>query len=147
LTERWGRNPVNPDWSPIEDRILYVSSGTDIHVANLDGSGDGLVLPQAVGPKWSPDGTRIVFMRKAANGIGGWAIWVSKADGSDARQLTVPAGSDDHVNPAWSHDGKGIVFGRSPAYPGVPSLHIMNADGTANRKISPDSLPSTRADW
>jgi hypothetical protein len=55
-------------------------------------------------PAWSPDGTKIAFMRDGD-------IWVMNADGSGLVQLTTdPVYEDD---PAWSPDGTKIAFMRS----------------------------------
>ena len=88
-------------------RIVFQSDRTgnsDIYVVNADGT--GLVnLTNGSGsnrlPRWSPDGTRIVF-------TSGDHIFVMNADGSDRRALT----SDDSRNgsPVWSPDGSRIAF-------------------------------------
>jgi Tol biopolymer transport system component len=144
LDQLWGRLANSPDWSPIDDRILYVTGfpfggPNDIHVANLDGSGDALVLAGATGPKWSPDATRIAFMRN-------YAIFVANADGSGAKQVSFPPSSFDDSSPAWSHDGTQIVFTRSSSVP-TYVLHVINADGGGDTRITPDSLWASGASW
>lgn len=58
-------------------------------------------LADCTDPQWSPDGTRLVFVR-------GTALWVVNANGSDARKLTDhPAGN---IDPRWSPDGSRIAF-------------------------------------
>ena len=144
LDQQWGRLAMNADWSPIDDRILYVTGFSfggpnDIHVANLDGSGDALVLAGATGPKWSPDATRIAFMRN-------YAIFVANADGSGAKQVSFPPSSFDDSSPSWSHDGTQIVFTRSNSVP-TRVLHVISADGSGDKKITPDSLWASGASW
>jgi Tol biopolymer transport system component len=57
----------------------------------------------AGGPVWSPDGTKIAFVRGNP-----WEIWVMNANGSNQHVITnVP---DDANSPAWSPDGTKIVF-------------------------------------
>lgn len=83
----------------------------------------------AVMPEWSPDGTRIAFVRDGR-------IWVMNADGSGKHGMTAPAFEDDH--PSWSPDGSRILFSRCSAPFGfVDRCHIMvmNADGSGLAKI------------
>ena len=50
-------------------------------------------------PDWAPDGTRLVFDARSANGVGG--IVVANADGSGVTRLG-PAGFGVMQWPAWS---------------------------------------------
>ncbi len=67
-------------------------------------------------PRWSPDGTRLVFASNRAHyegptpesGTPDFDLWVVAADGSGRRRLTSdPANESD---PAWDADGRSIVF-------------------------------------
>ena len=67
-------------------------------------------------PRWSPDGTRLVFASNRAHyegptpegGTPDVDLWVVDADGSGRRRLTSdPANESD---PAWDADGRSIVF-------------------------------------
>jgi len=73
-------------------------------------------------PKWSPDGSRIVF---DSDRTGNNDIWVMDADGGNPTQLTID--SEDDYAPAWSHDGTRIVFGSNR---GQLQPIIMNRDGS-----------------
>ena len=58
--------------------------------------------------RWSPDGTRIVYVRAGASA--GDSLLVADADGENPREI-VPTHGGMHVHwPAWSHDGKYIYF-------------------------------------
>ncbi|HYI44460.1 MAG TPA: Ig-like domain repeat protein [Actinomycetota bacterium] len=69
-------------------------------------------------PAWSPDGSKIVFVRVDAEGD----IYVMNSDGSGLVQLTATAADDR--SPDWSPDGSEIVFQRNS------SIWKMNANGT-----------------
>jgi Tol biopolymer transport system component len=95
-------------------------------------------------PGWSPDGSRIVFTRRQADG--NYDIFTIRPDGSDLRRLTDSAAVDAHA--VWSTDGKHILWNsgmhgwRDEAalydntfQPYAP-IFIMNADGTDKRPLT-----------
>ena len=89
---------------------------------NADGSGSVALGVAGEGPRWSPDGSKIVF---EADGT----IRVMNANGSNVVSLT-----NGH-RPDWSPDGKRIAFDRvstSGCVVGIcPSdLYVMGADGS-----------------
>jgi dipeptidyl aminopeptidase/acylaminoacyl peptidase len=57
-------------------------------------------------PAWSRDGTRLAF---ASDRGGTWAIWSSRADGSDARQISATPFAEAYA-PAWSNDGSRVLY-------------------------------------
>ena len=70
-------------------------------------------------PRWSPNGTQIVFSRNSSTGPKG--IFVMNANGSNARALYTGTAA---FGPDWSPDGSKILFTASD------SLRVMNANGT-----------------
>jgi len=58
--------------------------------------------------RWSPDGTKIVYV--AAGGSGGDALWVADSDGGNAHEIAPKRGGMHKHWPAWSHDGRYIYF-------------------------------------
>jgi Tol biopolymer transport system component len=63
-----GQAEVGPSWSPIGDRLAYLTTGDGVsfrlHVADADSANERL-LPGIYGhinPSWSPDGTRIAVV-------------------------------------------------------------------------------------
>ena len=95
-------------------------------------------------PGWSPDGSRIVFTRRQADG--NYDVFTIRPDGSDLRRLTNSPAVDGHA--VWSTDGKhhmwnsGMHGWRDEAalydntfQPYAP-IFIMNADGTGKRPLT-----------
>lgn len=94
-------------------------------------------------PQFSRDGKQRVFQ---SNRSGKMQIYVSKADGTEIRQLTqldIPA-----QVPCWSPDGKQIVFAAEPG--GDSEIFVMQADGSDVRRLTnivgDDSHPHWSAD-
>jgi hypothetical protein len=80
----------HPDWSPVEDQIVYQSpaSGSwDLYLINADGSGQRQLTtdPAIEGlPSWSPNGQWVAYLSDAG---GNWGIWIVRSDGSERHQL------------------------------------------------------------
>lgn len=58
-------------------------------------------------PRVSPDGARIVFVRKQ---LGKTKLWIMNADGTEQRRLTDNDGSVEETDPAWLPDGSAVVY-------------------------------------
>jgi len=102
-TGSWMSLDVSPDGKSIAFDLLG-----DIYVVPVTG-GEATAINSgfawSMQPRFSPDGAEIAFTSDAG---GGDNIWIMKADGSDARQLTK---EDFRLlnNPYWSPDGKYIA--------------------------------------
>lgn len=96
-----GSHNTDPAWSPLGDRIAYVSrSGVfDVYTVRLDGKSVTRIT-QGMGdnedPSWSPNGHYLAFS-STRNGPAN--IWMSTADGTHQVQLTKGGG---FTNPSWS---------------------------------------------
>jgi hypothetical protein len=126
----------HPSWSPDGQRITFGCS-LQICVVNRDGS--GLVQLSSSGqfiydrnPAWSPDGSKIAFTTNRF--LGGTAIAVMNADGSDVTRLT------EGDQPAWSPDGSKLVFSR------IDGLFTVGSDGANITRLTtgPHSAPAWR---
>jgi dipeptidyl aminopeptidase/acylaminoacyl peptidase len=86
------------DWSPDGQKLVF-SLGTELYVIDRDGSNRVQLTNNSLNefePTWSPDGTRIAFVRYD----GDYDIWVMNPDGTGETQLTdTPAIFEDA--PAW----------------------------------------------
>jgi Tol biopolymer transport system component len=91
--------------------------------------------------QYSPDGTQIAF-RSGRSGTG--EVWISKADGTDERQLT-HMGNSLTGSPHWSPDGKQIAFDSRPE--GQPDIFVINADGTERRRLTKEPREDVVPSW
>ena len=85
-------------------------------------------------PRFSPDGSRIVFAR-TVSGID-LDIWIMNADGSAERQLTSGPARDDQ--PVFTEDGAHVVFQRvanASTSPCPCELRIVSVEGGVDRVL------------
>lgn len=110
-------------WSPDGSRIVYSGDtgpldGPEIYMINADGTGIKRIGSSIIFgendivygvintyPSWSPDGSRIAFVKQ---GIRTSNIYIINADGSNETRIT--ENSTDKRNPSWSPDGKKIAY-------------------------------------
>ncbi|MEL7185032.1 MAG: amidohydrolase family protein [Pseudomonadota bacterium] len=99
----WMNLDVSPDGSTIAFDMLG-----DIYTLPIEGGAATAInsgLSWSMQPRFSPDGSEIVYTSDAG---GGDNIWIMSADGSDARQLTKESFRLLN-NPYWSPDGTYIA--------------------------------------
>ena len=106
-------NDSNPQFAPDGERVAFTSGRTgqnEIWVADAQGR-HPLRLTYlegfAASPRWSPDGTTIVF-DFAAKGGKNVDIYVISASGGSPRQVTTSPAIE--ATPSWSRDGRWIYF-------------------------------------
>jgi len=131
---------------PLGDQFVFIRDSTDgssLFLANADGSNPRqllhvapyLVTGDGLRPSWSPDGTRLAFLKARAGDPNQARINVMAADGTgSAHELTNEPGVvyENHIN--WSPDGTRIAFMRWDSSSGLDHefilpLGIVSVDG------------------
>ena len=138
-----------PRWSPAANRIAFqrvdTSGVRSIGLVSPDGSGLRSLAPpdsESWGePNWSPDGMRLVHVRRLSNGQSD--LFVMDTTGSAVVRLTSEAGDD--FGPAWSPDGQWIAWSIGTFSP-ANQLWIMKSDGTEARMLTYGGDPSWSPD-
>jgi Tol biopolymer transport system component len=140
---------ADPAISPDGTRIAFDRGGgpnppaPGIFLMNVDGrdivrlttppssstSGDGQ-------PNFSPDGTKLAFVRDGA-------IYIIGTDGKGLREVT--RASLDAARPRWSPDGSTLLFGNpDTASPAVgQNVYVVNADGTELHQLTNETEPNS----
>jgi len=90
-----------------------------------------LTLLLAIAPSW-------VYAQQRTD-----AIYVMKANGSQARKVVQLDGYADHGSPRWSPDGQRILFHAVDTNSRASELFIVKPDGTGLKKIGDGARP----DW
>jgi Tol biopolymer transport system component len=147
-----------PTWSPDGTRIAvdrFEFSGDTgaegIYVMNADGTDLHQILPLHLPPMsghhihWSPDGSRIAFVRLDRSNSGEESEWVQQlmvmdADGGNLRALTTPEDGQVHSF-SWSPDGTQIVFTKQYLASERKfgwDLYVMPAEGGPATRLTTD---------
>ena len=125
-----------PSWHPVE-RLLLVTSHEStppaIYLLDPD-SREMSFVTEGQEAVWSPDGTRMAFVR-------GGDVRIRDLQGEE-RQLTTYGNC---YEPSWSPDGSQLVF--SSTRLGNQDIYVINADGTAERRITNSTAFDYSPSW
>jgi Tol biopolymer transport system component len=133
-----------PAWSS-DGRIAFTHFVDEAHANIFVANADGTAMRQLTtghrdaGPTWSPDGSRIAFVRDEGDQH---ELYVMKADGSDARALTRTAASEGML--AWSPDGQRIAYVVGAL---DQDIHILDANGSNSRNLTSSPAPEGWPTW
>jgi dipeptidyl aminopeptidase/acylaminoacyl peptidase len=104
-------------------------------------------IEYAVDPQVSPDGRRVVFVRRSADIFTDrWTsnLWVVNLDGSDPRPLTTGRRNDS--SPRWSPDGGRIAYLSSEGEE-IPQIYVRWMDGGQTARITNLASPPAGPAW
>jgi Tol biopolymer transport system component len=150
----WCASQDSPAWSPDGSKIAMgvrpLSGHESVWIVSASGTGLSQLTqrdqPHSANtgmddsePAWSPDGTKILFVRQMAQPgpHGRIATFVIAADGRGERQLT-PWWLRSGHHPTWSRDGARVVL-TSNADKGAATLsniYSIRADGTGLTQLT-----------
>ncbi|HEY0729621.1 MAG TPA: DPP IV N-terminal domain-containing protein, partial [Pyrinomonadaceae bacterium] len=141
-------------WSPDGSLIAFASNrdtgppynpyNLDIYVMNADGSSVRRIVDDPeydVGPQWSPDGRKIVFM---TGRNGNFDVYDMNADGTNQRNLTADYDRSDGA-PVWSLDGQNIAFSRR--VDGKDQIFVMDSDGRNLKRVTHNAGNNSSPAW
>ena len=136
-------------WSPDGERLALVGfGGAPSGIFTMAASDGGALVRVTTSPgghnddtlAYSPDGSRIVFVRVPNADDHDGDVFVVAADGTALLRLS-PKGMavECCAHPAWSPLGSRIVFAGDPGSPSAEAwaIYAVDADGTNRRRISP----------
>jgi Tol biopolymer transport system component len=135
------QHAVPAPFGPARNGQVAFAKDGDIYTADPTTGRSTAVIqgPGDINPRWSGDGTRLVFEREAvAEGPG--LLYVARADGSDLIQVT-PQPLAGIATYAFSPNGKEILITASAG--GIPAVFIAEADGSGIHQLD---LPGRATD-
>jgi Tol biopolymer transport system component len=153
----------HPDWSPDGAQIavdVRTDGGGEIWVVNADGTNAAAIVRRSTDcaiscgdvtlPAWSPDGSKIAFVRFqfGPSGLEGAVIEVQDIASGDRRVLFTAPSKTALNNPRWSSDGRSIVF-EMTRYPDT-QINLGTATGSAIAVIDVSregAKPVVLTDW
>lgn len=124
-----GASPLgdfDPDWSPVDNRILFTSlrdnNRPQVYMIDLDTNQVTSISNNSVNdsqPAWSPDASLIAFITTR---LGRTEVWTMNVDGTGAAEFS-KSGGHVNQNPAWPPDQQVILFAQFGAGGGgLPGL-------------------------
>jgi len=132
-------NILRRQFSPDGRRaVLSVSDGAqnqELRVINLETGAISIPFPGShvdVDVAWSPDGSRLAFVRRVpvAGGVGSGAIWVANVDGSNARMLRSGGQASPPRLFGWLPDSQRLAF--DPVNFEHAYIAVLDMSGTAS---------------
>ena len=158
-------------WHPDGERIAYTGFDpavlrSPLRIWETDSQGAQPVLlsegcdpPTCIAeyePSYSPDGTRLVFIRTRVpeGGEEESVVAIRDLETGAVTELDAtmrPRRGAENLHPRWSPNGETIAYAVSEydefGFPGSSTLHLIDADGTDERVISAPDLHAGEPEW
>ncbi|NNF28744.1 MAG: amidohydrolase family protein [Gemmatimonadetes bacterium] len=135
---------ISLDVSPDGETLVFDHLG-DLFTVPVDG-GDATRITSGLAfdaqPRFSPDGSRIVF---TSDRSGGQNVWIADVDGANPKQVTT-GDTNRTESPDWSPDGSYIVAAKGDFRgSGLPKLWLYHVDGGSGLELisEPEDLKTT----
>jgi Tol biopolymer transport system component len=148
-----GENGVHPSVARQGQRLAFTDQFTDSNIWRIETSKSGregthsppvkLIASTRAdhSPKYSPDGSRIVFNSDRS---GREEIWRCDSNGANLVQLT-HFGGKGAGTPRWSPDGRQIAFDSRMF--GAGDIFVMDAEGGAPRRLTTEPSHDVMPSW
>ena len=139
-----------PVFSPDGQTIVFTSlrdGHRELYVMNADGTSQSRLTTsdelQPWEPRFSPDGSQLVFSREPVGGEGPFDIYIMDLDGGTITRLTEASSPDENKSQAsFSPDGSEILFVGDDN-----QIAVMDIDGTHEKYVGLEgSYPSWSPD-
>ena len=115
----------------------------EIYTMNPDGTAKQRLTFNADGdtsPEWSPDGTKLAFLRAPRISNAPADIYVSNPDGSDAIRVATDVQRESPFS--WAPDGTRIAYTKSDR-----EIYVANTDGTGVLRLTNDPALDFKPVW